>query len=149
MAKVRANNMDGGDKKYSTSSVNTKNYANVYRPDQNKQMAKSSEFGDDNRAKAAAIKKDLGNDQLKRAPYGSEVAKQSAHKSLENQVSKTQANMSGGGTTPTNTAAKDAAIKGESTPVDKYSASDDVKEKARITATKNGDAKTPIFKYKR
>ncbi len=139
----------GGDKTYTTNKVNTKNYKKVYRPDQNKQMSKSSEFGDDNRAKAAAIKTDLGNDKLKRAPYGSKVAQESAHKSLENQVKKTEANMSGGGSAPVNNAAKEAAIKGESTVADKYAASDDIKEAAREKATKNADAKAPVFKYKR
>lgn len=138
----------GGDKKYITNKVNTKNYSAVYRPNQNKQMSKPSEFGNDNRAKAAAIKIDLGNDKLKRAPFGSKVAQESAHQSLENQVKKTEANMSGGGSTPTNTAAKDAAIKGESTAADKYAATDDARENARSTTTKKGDAKNPIFKYK-
>ncbi len=140
---------DGGDKKYTTSKVNTKNYLTVYRPDQRKQMEKESEFGGDNMAKARAIKKDLGNDKLKRAPYGSKVAQESAHQSIENQVRRTKENMSGGGTTPTNTAAKEAAIKGDAAPIDKYAASDDIREKARATATKNGDAKNPVFKYKR
>lgn len=141
--------MGGGDKKYTTNKVNTKNYTAVYRPDQNKQMSKSSEFGDDNRAKAAAIKKDLGNDKLKRAPYGSKVAQESAHKSLENQVKKTEANMSGGGSAPVNNAAKEATIKGEKTVADKYAEKDDVKESARTEATKKAEAKNPTFTYKK
>jgi len=145
MAKLMTNNPPTG-KKYSTNKENTKDFSKVYTTAQNKNMSKPSEFGNDTRAKAAAIKKDLGNDKLPRAPFGSEVHKQAVHKSLENKVAKIKSNNAGTGTTPTSRAGIDAAIKNEKTAADKYAASDDIKEDAVATAKKRADAKNPIFK---
>ncbi len=126
MARVRSNNSDGGgDKKYVTSKVNTKDYSSVYNREQQQQM--SNEFKGDKRTMAAAIKKDLGNTEIKRYPAGSQGHQQSAHQSLENQVKRTQENQAGTGTTPSNTEARDKYIERtstEATKLDKYTKTD-------------------------
>lgn len=146
MARVKSNNDNPPEKKkYTTNRVNTKNYDQaVYTKDQRKKMAE--DFKGNLRTKAAEIKKDLGNDKIVRAPYGSELHKQAAKQSLQNQVRRKAENQAGTGTTPKHPGG-DGEIKPK-TKLDMYAASDD-ERRAREKALNKKEAKEkPMYKYK-
>jgi hypothetical protein len=87
MAKVRTNN--GGD----PNKVPTKDYKKVYNQAQLEKMSK--EHGDDPKNYAAAIKKDIGNDKLPRARYGTEGHKQAVKESMANTAKRMEENKPG------------------------------------------------------
>lgn len=71
-------NKDGGDK----NKVPTKDYKKVYNEQQLQKM--SAEHGDHPRQYAAAIKKDIGNDKLPRARYGTAGHQEAVKQSMAN-----------------------------------------------------------------